>query len=94
MDKGFYYIENSVDEYHSKPSAYFETLEEAKEAMKHFGDWFCGKGTGIIFFQPFGYKIEESHPYKGYTHGLGRKFICRAKGLNKKGEVIWSKKQF
>ena len=99
MENGFYYIENSVDEYRSAPSAFFETLDKAKNAMKFFGDWFVGNGTGRIYFQRFGIVKETKHSdytNKDYVvaHKYPRKFICRGKGLDRNGEVIWSDKEF
>lgn len=99
MEKGFYYIENTVDEYHSRPSAFFETLEEAKNAMKLFGDWFVGNGTGRIYFQRFGIVKEKKHSdyaNKDYVvaHKYSPKFICRGKGFDEKGEIIWSNKEY
>lgn len=87
--KGFYYIENSVDEYHGHASAFFETLEEAKEAIKDFSDWYRERGTGCIYFQPFGTKPGDY----GLARKLPSKFICRGMGV-KNGEVIFSDKEF
>jgi hypothetical protein len=101
--KGFYYIENTVNEYRSEPSVYTETLEEAKEAMKYCDDWYGGKGTGKIFFQPLEFEVEERSyvPY-GETEPVKYKairqksaeFICRGIGLNREGEVIFSDKMW
>jgi hypothetical protein len=52
--KGIYYIENSVDERTSRISGYFQTEEEAREALKECSDWFMPKGTGTIWFKEFG----------------------------------------
>lgn len=52
--KGIYFIVNSVDERRTKISGFFETLDEAKEALEKCADWFCSKGTGEIYFQEFG----------------------------------------
>ena len=49
--KGFYFIENTTDEWHSHETAYFSTLKEAKEALKYCADWFLGEGTGRIYYQ-------------------------------------------
>lgn len=97
--KGFYYIKNSVDEYHSEPSVYTDTLEEAKEAIKYCGDWYRPKGTGAIYFQPTEFEVVElsSIPY-GETEPVkykcigqkGAEFICRGEGLDENGEVIFS----
>jgi hypothetical protein len=97
MGKGFYYIENTVDEYHSRPSAFFDTLEEAKNAMKLFGDWFLGNGTGRIYFQRFGIvKKHSDYANKDYVvaHKYFPKFICRGKGLDRNGEIIWVDTEF
>ena len=51
---GIYYIENTIDERSSRISGYFESLDEAKEALKECSDWFCPKGTGRIYFKKFG----------------------------------------
>ena len=80
MPKGFYYILNTVDEQRAKPSAYYETLQEAKEGMKTANDWWCSKGTGIIYFQPFGKQHKAV-------------YILRGHGLDDKGEVIWENQQ-
>ena len=76
MPKGFYYILNTIDEQRTAPYAFFETLAEAKEAMKTASDWYCSKGTGSIYFQPFGKQHKAV-------------FILRGHGLDDKGEVIW-----
>ena len=101
--KGFYYIKNSVDEYHSEPSVYTETLEEAKEAIKYCEDWYRPRGTGKIFFQPTEYEVVElsSIPY-GETEPVKYKrisqkraeFICRGDGLDENGNVIFSDKEW
>ena len=97
--KGFYYIENTLDERSSTKTGYTETLEEAKEVLKYCSDWFCDRGTGRIFFQPVGVKLVKKYsiPY-GKTEPVARivpvsqspKFICRGKGLDENGEVIFT----
>ena len=52
--KKIYYIECAVDEYHSGILGYFETLEEAKEALKSCSNWFSPSNTGKIYSQEFG----------------------------------------
>jgi len=54
--KGIYFIKNSVNEYHSSISGYFETKEDAIKALEHCADWFRPNGTGTIYFQEFGIK--------------------------------------
>lgn len=51
---GIYYIENTVDERRSRISGYFQTEEEAREALKECADWYREKGTGIIWYKEFG----------------------------------------
>ena len=49
MVKKIYYIENTIDEFHTKITAYFETFEEAKEGLKSCYDWWSPNGTGKIY---------------------------------------------
>lgn len=51
---GYFYISNTVNERDSRTSGTFQTFDEAKEALKDCADWYCDKGTGRIYFQPFG----------------------------------------
>lgn len=104
--KGFYYIENSVSEFTSKPSVYTNTLEEAKEAIKYCGDWYRPRGTGKIFFQPTEYEVveltHEPERFLGETELVKYKhvrqkraeFICRGDGLDENGNVIFSDKEW
>lgn len=57
--KGFFYIENTVDEWHSEEHCFVDTLKEAKEAIKYCADWYCERGTGEIYFQPTGVEVYE-----------------------------------
>ena len=101
--KGFYYIENSVNEFNSSQTAFFDTLEDAKEAMKYCGDWYRPMGTGKIYFQPTEFEVitltttpygkKELVEYKRIKQS-GRKFICRGAGLDENGEVIFSDKEW
>lgn len=61
---GIYYIENTVNECRSDIKGYFESLEEAKEALKECSDWYCPKGTGCIYFKKFGLKQEKQLVYR------------------------------
>ena len=61
---GIYYIENTVDERKSSISGYFESLDEAKEALKECSDWFRPKGTGCIYFKKFGLNQNRQLVYK------------------------------
>ncbi len=51
---GVWYIENSIDEYRSKPSSYYPTLMECVEGLQKSCDWHCLTGTGTICFAEFG----------------------------------------
>jgi hypothetical protein len=53
MDR-IYYIENIVNEYNTRISGYFPTLDVAKEALKECSDWFLPNGTGEIYSIGFG----------------------------------------
>lgn len=103
--KGFYFIENTVDEWRSRETAYFSTLREAKEAMKYCSDWYLGEGTGRIYYQEFGIDLKittittvEHGKVMEKTHKElrrnPRKFICRGKGLDENGNVIFTEKEF
>ena len=52
--KGVYYIENTIDERLTHIRGYFETLDEAKEALASCANWYRPKGTGTIYFAEFG----------------------------------------
>lgn len=60
---GYFYISNTVDDWHSQTSGTFQTYDEAKEGLKECADWYCSKGTGTIYFQPFGL---NKHSYQVY----------------------------
>lgn len=50
-----YFIQNTIDEWHSTINGYFETLDRAIEVCsKECEDWFCQKGTGEIYEVCFG----------------------------------------
>ena len=51
---GVFYIQNTVNEYHSRISGYFETFEDALNNLKYCSDWYRPNGTGRIFKQEFG----------------------------------------
>lgn len=102
--KGFYYIRTAVSEFHSAPVAFFETLEEAKEAMRYFADWYREKGTGCIYFQPTGVSIEDREyipfgDHKPEVHKVAvvspAQFICRGLGIDEKLDIVkFSDKEF
>lgn len=97
--KGVFYIENSTDEWHSGPSAYFETLKDAMDAMRYFADWFYPYGTGRIWYQPFGFDEKTYETFGGTVKAYGKmlepEFICRGTGINEEtGEVEFSKERF
>lgn len=62
-EPGYFYISNTVDDMHSKTSGTFQTYDEAKEGLKECADWYRSKGTGTIYFRPFGL---NRHSYKVY----------------------------
>ena len=62
-EPGYFYISNTVSEWHSQTSGTFQTYDDAKEALKECADWYCSKGTGRIYFQPFGL---NRHSYQVY----------------------------
>lgn len=62
--KGIYYIENTVNEWNTAIVGYFETLEEAKEALKECNDWWRPKGTGTIYYREFGLCKRAKEVYK------------------------------
>ena len=53
MDK-IYYIENTIDEIHTKITGYFKSFDEAKEALKECSNWYRPEGTGSIYEVEFG----------------------------------------
>ena len=61
---GYYFIENTVNEYSSRQQGSFETLDEAIKALAECNDWWCPKGTGTIYFQEFGLCKPAKKVYK------------------------------
>jgi len=62
-EPGYFFISNTVDDRNSTTSGTFQTYDEAKEALKECADWYCSKGTGTIYFLPFGL---YRHSYQVY----------------------------
>ena len=62
-EPGYFYISNTVGEWKSETTGTFPTYDEAKEALKECADWYCSKGTGTIYFRPFGL---NRYSYKVY----------------------------
>lgn len=52
--KKIYYIECTTSETRSAIKGYFETLEEAKEALKSCSNWYGPDNTGKIYSKEFG----------------------------------------
>lgn len=52
--KKIYYIKCTTSETRSSIEGYFETLEDAKEALKSCSNWCCPKNTGKIYSQELG----------------------------------------
>lgn len=74
--KGVWYIENTIDEYHSKPSSYYPTLMECVEGLQESSDWWCSKGTGTIWFQEFGFGGNKFELYSGgFNSEWGRLWV-------------------
>lgn len=65
MEK-LYYIENTVDEWHTKISGYFATLDNAKEALKDCFDWYRPHGTGRIYEVELGLGHQPKLVYQKY----------------------------
>lgn len=60
-----YYIENTIDERRTSITAYFPTLDAAKEGLKDCADWWCPKGTGRIYSVGFGLHAKRTLVYEG-----------------------------
>jgi hypothetical protein len=52
--KKIYYIECTTSETRSAIKGYFETLEEAKEALKSCSNWYGPNNTGKIYSKELG----------------------------------------
>ena len=61
---GYYYIENTVDEYSCREQGSFETLDQAIEALAECNDWWRPNGTGTIYFQEFGLHKPAKEVYR------------------------------
>ena len=73
---GFFYIENSIDEYHSRATSYHKTLKEAVCALMESQDWFSPKGTGTIVFQEYGLNGKRVFIYSGgWDNEFGKLWI-------------------
>ena len=66
MENKIYYIENTVDEYHTQINGYFPTLDEAKEKLNDCCDWYRPKGTGRIYMVAFGLYPNPELVYEKY----------------------------
>lgn len=86
MVDGFFYIETQDTEYGSSPKAFFKTLEEAKDATKYFSDHYGWKGTGKIYFQPFGLVDTDLNKKKAKDP----EYVCRGTGLNADGNAVFT----
>ena len=69
MAKKIYYIENTISEFQSSITAYFETFEEAKEGMKECADWWSEKGTGKIYEAELGLHGKRKCVYNSWDDG-------------------------
>lgn len=66
LKPGIFYIQNTIDEYHTAITAYFPTKDEAMKGLEKCSDWFNHDGTGTIYYQEFGVggmrvKVYEKH---------------------------------
>ena len=59
-----YYIQNTIDEWHSAIKGYFPTIEEAVEAAAKCADWFREDGTGEIYEVGFGLNAKRKLVWK------------------------------
>ena len=62
--KGYYFIENTINEYSSGQQGSFETLDEAIKALAECNDWWRPAGTGTIYFQEIGLHKPAKKVYK------------------------------
>lgn len=62
-ERVLFYIENSIDECHSRIKGYFNTLNEAMEGIKQCSDWYRENGTGEIWMTGFGLKSHKQQVY-------------------------------
>lgn len=62
---GVWYIENTVDEYRSKPTSYYPSLKEALIGLQKSSNWFCAEGTGTIYYVGFGIGSNKIAVYSG-----------------------------
>lgn len=62
---GVWYIENTIDEYRSKPTSYYPSLKEAIIGLQKSSNWFCAEGTGTIYYVGFGIGSNKIAVYSG-----------------------------
>ena len=63
---GVYYIETTKNEWKSNIEGFFNTLEEAEEALKECSNWYGPQGSGKIFFREFGLNTIPILIYNNY----------------------------
>lgn len=66
---GIWYIENSINEQHSRMAACFKTLLDACKGLWECSDWYREKGTGSICFREFGVGGRKAECYSADTKG-------------------------
>ena len=49
----YFTIRNTVDEYHTKITGIYISLEAAKKGLEARSDWWCANGTGEIWQEAF-----------------------------------------
>ena len=69
----YYELKNTINEWSSKISGRYTTLDFAKEDMKNHCDWYCKNGTGRIYEVV----IKESKKNKGKII-ISRKLVYEA----------------
>lgn len=68
----YYAIENTINEYQSRITGRYATIDEARKDMKNKSDWYVGKPSGNI------YHIIEW--FDGFNHKVEKRFIERHLG--------------
>ena len=63
-DSGVFYINNTFNETQSRTVGYFGKFESAIVALQECNDWYRDKGTGEIWFRPYGINRKEVLVFK------------------------------
>lgn len=65
----YYAIENTINEYQSRITGRYATIDEARKDMKNKSDWYVSEPSGKI------YHIKEW--FDGFNHKVEKRFIER-----------------